>query len=225
MHAETTFGDPTRTSPGLFLCRVREQADSGNEETIMRILGALSEISRFAVLLGRGGQAAPRARHDRRPIRVRRARISDVRSLMEMWQESVRELASVDAVAAAVDLSCTAERERFFELLIFAADAGVTVAETAAGKLVGMLTFQEFSNPGFFKIQRLALVSAVHVSPACRRSGIAAQMVEQTLEWLQSRGIEEVQLANSPWNTPADRTWERLGFEVITVTRRKLLKR
>jgi ribosomal protein S18 acetylase RimI-like enzyme len=154
---------------------------------------------------------------------IRFATIEDIDRLMELWEESVREIRDVDGVAAQVDLEKTEERRQFFQWLIEAPDSGVTVAEAEGSGLVGMLTFQEFTNPDFFTVTRLALISSVHVRPAHRRRGLTQRMTEATLEWLTSRGVQEVQLANSPSNVAADRTWEKLGFEVVTVTRRRLL--
>ena len=156
-------------------------------------------------------------------MQIRLAIDSDIEELMDMWEESVAEIRAVDGIAAQVDLAKRSERRQFFDFLIHSSDSGVTVAEDESGGLVGMLTYQEFTNPAFFTVVRLALISSVHVRPNRRREGIAQQMTEVTLEWLRNSGVQEVQLANSPWNLPADRTWEKLGFEVVTVTRRRLL--
>ena len=156
-------------------------------------------------------------------VQIRRAQPADLDALMEMWDESVREISPVDAVAATVDLEKVQERREFFEWLIGAEDSGVAVAELEGSGLVGMLTYQECTNPEFFTIKRYAFISSVHVRPQHRRLGIAKQLTEETLEWLRRRGVVEAQLSNSPWNKAADRTWENLGFEVVTVTRRRLL--
>ncbi|HET9234871.1 MAG TPA: hypothetical protein VFP10_12090, partial [Candidatus Eisenbacteria bacterium] len=79
-------------------------------------------------------------------VQIRRAQPADLDALMEMWDESVREISPVDAVAATVDLEKVQERREFFEWLIGAEDSGVAVAELEGFGLVGMLTYQECTN-------------------------------------------------------------------------------
>jgi ribosomal protein S18 acetylase RimI-like enzyme len=192
----------------------------------MRILSALRELRHFSAELGRSGLPGPQGAEPpeaRSRIRYRLARLEDMNELMAMWQQSVEEIREVDLVAAEVDLSKVQERVEFFEMLVNASDAGVMVAEVAEAGVVGMLTFQQCTNPGFFKILEFAFISSVHVKPQFRRQGIAQGMTEATLELLRRRGVQEAQLSNSPWNVAADLTWERLGFEIVTVQRRRLL--
>lgn len=66
----------------------------------------------------------------------------------------------------------------------------------------------------------VAVVSRVAVAPECRGRGYAGPMLRELLAYAFSLdGFERVELFVYPWNTPAIRTYERLGF-VCEGTRR-----
>lgn len=55
---------------------------------------------------------------------------------------------------------------------------------------------------------------AMWVSPRARRSGVGAALTQVVLDWAAARGARRVVLGVAQGNEPAQRLYERLGFEL-----------
>ena len=72
------------------------------------------------------------------------------------------------------------------------------------GEAVGYMGFHDVVGEGF--------VTNVAVSPACRRQGVAAALLEAALAECAARGVERLCLEVRESNTPAIALYTRFGF-------------
>ena len=99
-------------------------------------------------------------------------------------------------------------------------DGNLTFFAEIDGKLVGM------AGAGWSrkaKLCHVAEVYGVYVSPRMRGRGIASLLIRRLLEELRSLGqIEKVSLTVNRESIAAVRLYEKLGFDIVGMTKREL---
>ncbi len=61
-------------------------------------------------------------------------------------------------------------------------------------------------------------IGRIAVSPDCRGRGLAGKMVESICALLTERGVSAVHISAAKVNIPAQKTYKRLGFEIMGQT-------
>jgi len=103
------------------------------------------------------------------------------------------------------------EARRRVEALDAAPDHVLLVAERD-GRVVGFAHALELD--GFVSARR-ALLAALVVDPAARRSGVARRLVEHVRRWAIERGRECLVVRSRVARTDAHAFYERIGFERV----------
>ena len=82
--------------------------------------------------------------------------------------------------------------------------------------IVGFLTcsIKDRNNPNW-QTSKIGHIGGVYVTPAYRRQGVAAALMEEAFKWLRERKIEYVDLNVVVQNTEAIAAYSALGFEPL----------
>lgn len=101
-----------------------------------------------------------------------------------------------------------AEERRYLKAVRRYPHAAVLVA-VDDGRIVGRLSLGRDAHPASAHVADLGLmVAATH-----RRRGIGRTLMEAAELWAREAGIEKLELHVFPWNEPAIRLYEALGYE------------
>lgn len=139
-------------------------------------------------------------------IRVRPAEPRDAEALVALAEAVGREegrwILATDAWRP------VAEERRYLKAVRRHPDAAVLVAEDE-GRVVARLSLSRDPHPASRHVADLGLmVAAEH-----RRRGIGRMLLEAAIEWARRAGVRKLELHVFPWNEPAIRLYESVGFE------------
>jgi putative acetyltransferase len=139
-------------------------------------------------------------------IRVRPAEPRDAEALVALAEAVGREegrwILATDAWRP------VAEERRYLKAVRGHPDAAVLVAEDE-GRVVARLSLSRDPHPASRHVADLGLmVAAEH-----RRQGIGRMLLEAAIEWARRAGVRKLELHVFPWNEPAIRLYESVGFE------------
>lgn len=96
-------------------------------------------------------------------------------------------------------------------------EALLLVAETAAGRLVGMVTGEAKQYP-HLEPTLIATIGMMYVAPEWREQGVGTALVTKMLAFFREKGADEISLRYVIGNGEAERFWTGLGFEPRIIT-------
>jgi RimJ/RimL family protein N-acetyltransferase len=99
------------------------------------------------------------------------------------------------------------EERRFLRAVRRHPDAAVFVAELD-GELVGRLSLARDQHPASGHVADLGLM----VDVGHRRAGIGRALMEAAAEWARAHDVSKLELHVFPWNEPAIKLYESLGY-------------
>ncbi|GIU95475.1 MAG: acetyltransferase [Gaiellaceae bacterium] len=139
-------------------------------------------------------------------IRVRRAEAGDAPALVALAEAVGREEGRW--MLATDTWRSVAEERKYLKAVRRHPDAAVLVAEED-GRIVGRLSLARDLHPASRHVADLGLM----VAADRRRRGIGRMLLEAALAWARDAGVTKLELHVFPWNEPAIRLYESVGFE------------
>ncbi|MFB2976064.1 GNAT family N-acetyltransferase [Microseira sp. BLCC-F43] len=93
----------------------------------------------------------------------------------------------------------------------------VASAPEQPGKLVGFIVATVEKEIPIYRLKEYAFIHDLWVEEEYRRSGIARQMVMETIEQFKLRGVKQIRLDTEAVNESAQRLFSSCGFRVSTI--------
>ena len=157
----------------------------------------------------------------KRDFVVRRARLDDLQSIVELRLALLREYHDhplysqlrPDAPARAYDL---------FRAQLTSPAEAMFIAERDHAT-IGVLRAVETGGSALLLPERYCYVSSVYVRPNDRRHGVLRALLAAAEIWCAERGLNEMRLHSSTSSPVAVDTWDALGFEIVEHVRRRTL--
>jgi ribosomal protein S18 acetylase RimI-like enzyme len=144
-------------------------------------------------------------------MKIIRACIEHMPQIVEIWQEFIRHHA--DAEPLWDDESNTVDEFKSqLEKQINSDDALVLVA-VEQERVAGFSIAETGNQPPVFKLPRWGTITDVGVEKEYRRTGIAEQMLAETLEWFAKKDITLVEVSVLARNQAAVSFWKKHGFQ------------
>jgi GNAT superfamily N-acetyltransferase len=146
------------------------------------------------------------------PVRIRPARASDRRCLLQLWQGLIEHHRGLAPKLPGLDPKPDALRTEIDRGLASPA-CKVFVAE-AGDRAVGFL-FCEIDSSGRASAEGggVGSLHEMYIRPSWRRRGVARALVRVALEWLQELGVKRISVRIEAANPEALGFWRRQGFE------------
>lgn len=109
--------------------------------------------------------------------------------------------------------------ERWLKRLTKSESSVFLVAEAAAQpeQLVGFIVATVEEEIPIYRLTEFGFIHDLWVEPEYRRSGIARQLVMQTIERFQQLGVKQIRLDTAAVNESARRLFLECGFRVSTI--------
>jgi ribosomal protein S18 acetylase RimI-like enzyme len=143
-------------------------------------------------------------------VNIRRAKLADLESVLDLWAEMMAFHAQLDA-----RFRPTPDGHEHFASILqdWMSDdrCHVLVAE-ADGQLVGYIIGRLSENAPVLQPPLYGHVSDICMAPAWRRKGIARRLFASLRNWLEQQGATTVQLHVAAQNPIAQAFWRRMGF-------------
>lgn len=152
-------------------------------------------------------------------IRVRRARLTDLETVVRLRLALLREHGSHPIYGR---LRPDAERRAREIFAMQLASAGETMFLAELGDtVVGILRCVESAASPLLDPPRYGYVSSVFVDPPARRRGVLKALLAAAEQWCTDRGMTEMRLHSVFGDDVSGTAWERMGFEPVEVVRLK----
>lgn len=167
--------------------------------------------------------AAAAARQDpvTPPVRVRRARLTDLETVIRLRLALLREHGRHPIYGR---LRPDAERRAREIFAMQLSSAGETMFLAELGdRVVGILRCVESAASPLLDPPRYGYVSSVFVEPPARRRGVLRALLSAAEQWCTDRGMTEMRLHSVYGDDVSGTAWERMGFEPVEVVRLKKL--
>ena len=151
-------------------------------------------------------------------VLIREATLQDYIGLCELFAEiDALHAQALPQVFQTVD--GPARSRAYLRSLLDGADSALFVADQG-GRLVGMVDVRIQSAPDIpiMVPRRYAVIDAIVVREAHRRSGIGRALMERAHEWVRAQGVDEIALNVWEFNAGAIAFYE--GLRYTTVLRR-----
>lgn len=143
-------------------------------------------------------------------IVIRRARVAEIDTLVDLWMVMMREHEELDPSIRLSPLAADHYRE-YLQMHLLDANAIVLVAHDGA-RAVGFTLAVRCQNLPMFEPALYGYVSDMVVLPTHRRRGIGKRMFSTVAAWFRNQGIHTLQLQVYSGNAPGRAFWQRLGF-------------
>ncbi|HZR96289.1 MAG TPA: GNAT family protein [Gaiellaceae bacterium] len=101
------------------------------------------------------------------------------------------------------------DERRYLKALRRYPHAAVFVAERSDGTVVGRLSVARDQHPASHHVADLGLM----VAADARGQGVGTALLEAAVDWARGAGVRKLELHVFPWNEPAIRLYEKVGFE------------
>jgi GNAT superfamily N-acetyltransferase len=147
-------------------------------------------------------------------IRIRKARIDELPTLLSFEQELIKTERPLDA---------TLEPDEFhyYDLkgMIESDDAEVLVAELD-NRLVGSGNARILTAKPYNTFKKYAFLGFMYVVPEMRGKSINQQIIAELVNWAKTKGLDEVRLQVYDENIRAVKAYEKVGFKKLRVEMR-----
>jgi GNAT superfamily N-acetyltransferase len=155
-------------------------------------------------------------------LRIRRAESGDECALAGLNQY-VQDL-HARAESTVFKLTDLAAAEEMFRGVL-AAEATVVLLAEAGGQGVGYLMADEVvgDETAFVRARRSLFIRHLAVTEDARQQGVAQALMAEAEQVARDRGLDTMTLDHWAFNETAARFFERQGFEIFNVRRRRLL--
>ncbi|HJP64302.1 MAG TPA: GNAT family N-acetyltransferase [Mucilaginibacter sp.] len=140
------------------------------------------------------------------PIFIRKARLSDMDSLLQFEQ-------GVITAERPFDETLKTEPIRYYDLqqLLTAQHIRLLVAQCGAQIIGSGYARIETAKP-YLKHSRYAYLGFMYVLPAYRGKGVNKMIIDELKQWAAAQGITELRLEVYHDNEPAIKAYEKAGF-------------
>ena len=139
-------------------------------------------------------------------IRVRRASPADAPALVALAEAVARE--DGRWILTTESWRSVRDERRYLKAAQSHHDAAVYVAEED-GVVLARLSLARDPHPASRHVADLGLM----VAAGARRRGIGRMLLAEAVEWARSHAVRKLELHVFPWNEPALRLYESVGFE------------
>jgi ribosomal protein S18 acetylase RimI-like enzyme len=155
----------------------------------------------------------PRKINNGTPFTIRRARTSDLPSLIRIFKLIANERMYFVVERVHVDMK---EEER--DLRRKRGNKGLlAVAMNHRGRVVGFLNVERSTKP---KSRHVANLDSIGVLPLYRRRGLGRELTRLAIEWARSSGVRKLCLGVFSSNVTALRLYRSMGFVSDGINRR-----
>jgi RimJ/RimL family protein N-acetyltransferase len=86
----------------------------------------------------------------------------------------------------------------------------VILARDSAGERCGFIWVAQITNDGTGRPH--GFIMDIYLDPSHRGTGLAQVLMQQAEAWCRVRGLKYIQLSVAPFNTPAYRLYQKLGY-------------
>jgi ribosomal protein S18 acetylase RimI-like enzyme len=143
-------------------------------------------------------------------IQIRRARVAEIDTLVNLWMVMMREHEELDP---GIRLSPAAAEHYRSYLQMHMLDANAFVLVAVEGqRAIGFALAMKCLNLPMFQPEQYGYVSDMMVLPSHRRLGIGQKMLDRLMDWFRQSGIRCLQLQVYSGNEDGRRFWQRAGF-------------
>ena len=116
-----------------------------------------------------------------------------------------------------VDTLCDSDIVGFFSRSVDSDDAATFVA-TANGRTVGYITVFIRTQPDFYKIKKVGVISGLMIDKGHRRRGVASQLLAEATAFFEKKGVEYFTVYTATANQTAIKFYERNGMTPLLST-------
>jgi ribosomal protein S18 acetylase RimI-like enzyme len=149
-------------------------------------------------------------------MEIRKARIKDVKQIVELWKHLFRFHEDFDEFWV-VNRSKNIERmfREWTKEKIRGKNSIVLVA-IDGDKVVGYLLGYIKKRAPIFKAERVGYFSECFIDEKYRKKGIARMMVKEFIKWAKSKKLKWLELQASDKNETAIKVWNKIGFKTYS---------
>jgi ribosomal protein S18 acetylase RimI-like enzyme len=144
-------------------------------------------------------------------VQHRRARASDLESLLDLWTEMMYQHACLDPRFAAVEDPREVFRDTMRQWIT--STARRVVVATVDGRVVGYAIGSITENPPILRLRHYGHISDICVAREWRQHGVGRRLYGALRTWFRGRGIGVVQLNVASLNPVAQAFWREMGFQ------------
>jgi len=141
---------------------------------------------------------------------VRPMKPFEVDEVVQFWRRLAEDMSALGGTHMIDDENLRRFRE-FLEGLSKEDENQVLVPQID-GRIVGFLMFMKQARSPLRSKHSRATITDLYVDEKHRRRGIASKLLERCLEYMSSRGVEEVRVNLLVSNEPARSLYRKLGF-------------
>lgn len=155
------------------------------------------------------------------PYSIRKANVRDMDELINFEKKITLMHEKLDNFYKEVG-NTEREKKKSFQEHLKSKDSLLLVAEEN-GKLIGYILSYITKRPGIFKEKKSGHISSIYVLEKYQNKGAARSLVEETYKWFRKKKIRYIELTVHTKNKEGVRFWDSMGFETITLRKRKKL--
>lgn len=143
-------------------------------------------------------------------IQIRRARVSEVDTIVELWMAMMHEHEKFDSTIQLTD-DANEHYRRYLQCHILDTNAIVVVA-LHNGHIIGYTLAMKCQNLPMFEPPEYGYISDMTVIPTQRGKKIGEAMFNRVIEWFRQQSIRSIQLQVYNGNIKGKRFWNRMGL-------------
>lgn len=158
---------------------------------------------------------------DKKLLKIRKARLSDVPKITELGLEILNYHRKLDDYFTPSKEAKVAYQQ-FFRKCIYSRKQLLLVAEKD-DQIIGYALAGVGSRPPVFKIRKIGLLNDMYILPKYRRLGVGKDLYEAVSIWFKEKGLKYVHLHFHNNNYIGRKAWAKYGFnEFMSLSRRKI---
>ncbi|TFG64082.1 MAG: GNAT family N-acetyltransferase [Gemmatimonadales bacterium] len=155
---------------------------------------------------------------------VRKATLDDLDELVALWAHYIRVNKENPAYRLSRD-NALKQRRKLFEQHVRGQDSCVFVIPARDGGIDGMLSCFVEQNTGYFDPARFGRFQTPFVRPEARGRGAIRRLLAAAYLWARDKGLSEIRLFTSAYESAANLRAEEMGFEAFEIVRRRPVER